>query len=93
MSERLLIGEAKRRQEIFNKISYYLCKINNIIKEIDPKAKAYLFGSVAENKHLISSDIDILVVTRARPEQVISRLWERGIGDPFEIHVIAPEYE
>jgi predicted nucleotidyltransferase len=86
-----LIDEAKRRVEIFRNLDHYLRIIYQTIKELDRDAEIYLFGSVAENRHLVSSDIDILVVTSLRPELVISRLWERGIGDPFEIHVVDRE--
>ncbi len=61
------------------------------MKRLDPNAEAYLFGSVAEGKSLISSDIDILIVTNLKPETVITELWNKGIEDPFEIHVIPPE--
>ncbi len=51
----------------------------------------YLFGSVADGRYLLSGDIDILVVTKLKPEEVIATLWSKGIGDPFEIHVVNEE--
>ena len=59
------------------------------MKSIDRNAEVYLFGSVAEGRHTLSSDIDILVVTEKSPGEVLAALWERGIKDPFEIHVVS----
>jgi predicted nucleotidyltransferase len=60
-----------------------------IVKSIDPEAEVYLFGSVAEGRHLYSSDVDVLIVTeRLRPGEVIAALKEEGFDDPFEIHVV-----
>jgi len=58
---------------------------------LDSHAEAYLFGSVAENRHTYSSDIDVLIVTRAEPAIVHFELWKSGIKEPFEIHVQPPE--
>jgi len=89
--EKLLVEEAKRRAEIFRDLDKYLKKIVEIVKELDRNAEVYLFGSVAEGKHLLSSDIDILVVTNLAPGKVLAILWEKGIKDPFEIHVATKE--
>jgi len=86
--EDLLINEAKRRREIFERLDEYLKKIVETVRKIDSNAEVYLFGSVAEGKHLISSDIDILVVSNLHPGKIIAELWSNGIDDPFEIHVI-----
>lgn len=88
---KLLIKEAKRRAEIFKNLDKYLKKITKIVKELDKNAEVYLFGSVAQGKHLLSSDIDILVVTNLDPAKVLAILWEKGIKDPFEIHVVTKE--
>ena len=93
MSDKLLIKEAKRRRMFFKKLDQYLCLIYTVVKKIDPSAKVYLFGSVAQGTYLLSSDIDILIISRVKPEIIISRLWREGIEDPFEIHVVTPEYE
>lgn len=86
-SEKLLVSEAKRRAQIFNNIDEYLKTIADTVKKLDKNAEAYLFGSVAEGKHLLSSDIDILIITDLPPAEVITELWRSGITDPFEIHV------
>ena len=88
MFEDLIVEEARRRREIFNNLPRYLEIIIDTVKSLDENARIYLFGSVAESRYLLSSDIDILVVTRLRPEEVIAALWNRGIRDPFEIHVV-----
>lgn len=86
--DRLLVEEAKRRAEVFENLPKYLEIIVRRVKELDKDAEVYLFGSVAEGGHLLSSDIDILVVTDLPPGQVIAYLWSKGIKDPFEIHVV-----
>ncbi|UNQ73176.1 nucleotidyltransferase domain-containing protein [Infirmifilum sp. NZ] len=91
MSERLLVEEAKRRAEVFRNLEERLRVIAEVVREMDRDARVYLFGSVAEGRHLLSSDIDVLVVTRRSPGEVLARLWEKGIGDPFEVHVVTEE--
>ena len=58
------------------------------MRSIDENAEVYLFGSVAEGRYVLSSDIDILVDTGRSPGEVLAALWEKGIKEPFEIHVI-----
>ena len=89
MSERMLIEEARKRMEIFGNIDKHLKAIAKIVKGIDKEAKVYLFGSVAEGRYVLSSDIDVLVVTDAYPGVIMAELWKRDIKDPFEIHVIS----
>jgi predicted nucleotidyltransferase len=83
-----LVDEDKRRSEIFERLDEYLKKIVETVKKLDSNAEVYLFGSVAKGKHLISSDIDILVVSDLHPGRIIAELWSNGMNDPFEIHVI-----
>jgi len=85
------VEEAKRRAEIFRDLEKYLGVIAEAVKEIDGDAEVYLFGSVAEGRHTLSSDIDVLVVTDKPPGEVLAKLWERGVEDPFEIHVATKE--
>ncbi|GAY25600.1 DNA polymerase beta subunit [Desulfurococcaceae archaeon AG1] len=89
--EEFLVREAKRRAEIFSNLDKYLRKIVEIVTRLDPGAEVYLFGSVAEDRHLLSSDIDVLVVTKISPGEVLASLWREGIKDPFEIHVITAD--
>lgn len=83
-----MIEEAKRRAEIFRNLPKYLRVILNTVRSIDENAEVYLFGSVAEGRYVLSSDIDILVVTGRSPGEVLAALWEKGIKEPFEIHVV-----
>ena len=86
-SKKLLVKEARRRAEVFKNLDKYLRIIAEVVKKLDPEAKAYLIGSVAEGRHLLSSDIDVLIVTKLPPGKILSELWRAGIKDPFEIHV------
>ncbi|MGC8571432.1 MAG: nucleotidyltransferase domain-containing protein [Caldivirga sp.] len=88
MSLNLFVKEARRRTEVKSNLDKYLRLITEVVSEMDPCAEVYLFGSVAEGRDLVSSDIDVLVVTGISPPLVMVKLWEAGISDPFEIHVI-----
>jgi len=88
LSEELFVEEARRRAEIFKDLERYLTLIAETVKELDEDAEVYLFGSVAEGRHLLSSDVDVLVVTDLSPGDVLAALWKRGIDDPFEVHVV-----
>ena len=88
MWEELLVEEAKERKRIFENLYVYLERIVEVVKRIDPESEVYLFGSVAEGRFLLSSDIDVLVVTSVNPGRVLAELWVSGIREPFEIHVV-----
>lgn len=62
-----------------------------LVKEADPQAEVYLIGSVAEGRHVFSSDIDVLVLTEKKADEILKKLWEAGVEDPFQIHVKTPE--
>ena len=87
----IAIREANKRRRIFNELDKYLEWVKSEVKSIDPDAEVYLFGSVLRGEHLLSSDIDILVVTELKPGYVISELWRRGVKEPFEIHIASRE--
>ncbi|GAB6943698.1 nucleotidyltransferase domain-containing protein [Vulcanisaeta sp. JCM 14467] len=91
MDYNYLIEDARRRQEVFKNLDKYLLMIKSVVRSIDPNAEVYLFGSVAENRHVLSSDIDVLALTNAEPGIVLEKLWRAGIGPPFEIHVRTPD--
>ncbi|MEM4519880.1 MAG: nucleotidyltransferase domain-containing protein, partial [Sulfolobales archaeon] len=91
LSERLLVKLAKYRIEVFRNLKHYLKAIVEVVKELDEHAEVYLFGSIIEGTYTLSSDIDVLVVTDQPPEKILVKLWERGIKDPFEIHIIKKE--
>ncbi|GBC69064.1 hypothetical protein HRbin01_00755 [archaeon HR01] len=90
-SAEFLVKEARRRAEVFRNLRHYLERLADVIARLDPSAEVYLFGSVAENRHLLSSDIDILVVSEKKPGEVLAELWRKGFGDPFEVHVVAAD--
>ncbi|WP_081423251.1 MULTISPECIES: nucleotidyltransferase domain-containing protein [Archaeoglobus] len=70
-------------------------------REVLGEAEVYLFGSVAEGKAVLSSDIDILVVTtreevrKARERaRIIAEIEERAglpFVHPFEFHIMDEE--
>jgi hypothetical protein len=84
----LLVEEAIKRRKIFENLGLHLARIVEVIKRLDPEAEVYLFGSVAEGKYLLSSDIDVLVVTVLNPGLVLAELWRNGVEEPFEVHVV-----
>lgn len=79
------------RQRIFDDLESHLRTIGEVARGLDPGAEVYIFGSVAEGRSVYSSDIDVLVVTKAEPAKVLMELWRAGVKDPFEIHVQPPE--
>jgi len=91
MSREIAVRTAVRRREVFTNLEKYLQTIKETVSRLDPYGEVYLFGSVAENRHTYSSDVDVLVVTRKEPSEVHSELWKSGIKEPFEIHVQEPE--
>ena len=72
MSEELLVREAKLRAEVFKNLPKYLEAIVKVARELDENAEVYLFGNVVNRKHLLSSDIDVLIATNKPPEEVLS---------------------
>jgi len=73
---------------MFENLEKHLRTIVETVRQLDGNARVYLFGSVAEGRYTLSSDIDVLIVTRVKPAEVIAALWRRGVEDPFEIHVV-----
>ncbi|MBD3205732.1 nucleotidyltransferase domain-containing protein [Candidatus Bathyarchaeota archaeon] len=91
MPSEYLIKEVHRRRKVFKDLKKHLENIKETLMSLDKDAEIYLFGSVAENTHNLSSDIDVLVITSLEPARVHLVLWEEGIREPFEIHVQPPE--
>ena len=92
MQSKTAVEAANRRKWIFSHISENLEGIRNAVLKLDNDAKFYLFGSVTAGTSILSSDIDILIITELRVEAVISELWKRGFSDPFEFHVRSQDY-
>ena len=91
-SRELILKYAAKRREVFENLNEYLAKIKKVVKNIDPQAEIYLFGSVAEGNYILSSDIDILIIADKSREKILTELWRNGISDPFEIHIYTAEY-
>ncbi|MEM1946519.1 MAG: nucleotidyltransferase domain-containing protein [Candidatus Caldarchaeum sp.] len=87
MSEKLLIEEALKRREVFANLEKHLEEVKRAVLAVDEYAEVYLFGSVAEGRHTLSSDIDILIVTDKDHVMVRSALWRAGVRPPFELHI------
>ena len=78
---------ALQRRRVFDSLKEHLDVIKRVVCGLDPNAEVYLFGSVAEARSNLSSDIDVLVVTKVEPAKVHLELWRAGVKEPFEIHV------
>ena len=91
-SRELILKYAAKRREVFKNLNEYLAKIKKVVKNIDLQAEIYLFGSIAEGNYILSSDIDILIITDKPREKILTELWRNGISDPFEIHIYTVEY-
>ncbi|MDK2384137.1 MAG: nucleotidyltransferase domain-containing protein [Candidatus Korarchaeota archaeon] len=78
---------------------YYLKKymkvarrVRDIVREIDPDARIYVFGSVVRGRFTASSDIDILVVTEKieKKYEIMVRVY-KATEAPIELHVVTPK--
>jgi predicted nucleotidyltransferase len=49
--------------------------------------KFFYFASVAKNEYVLISDIDVLILTKLKPNEVIAKLRKEGFNEPFEFHV------
>jgi predicted nucleotidyltransferase len=79
-----IIKEAKQRREIFNNLPEHLKEIKKFLKSLDEDCRVFLFGSVARGEHTFVSDIDVLILTKLKPNFVISELRKKGFREPFE---------
>lgn len=85
--EELLIREAVRRREVFENLPMLLKRMKELLNEVDRESKVFLFGSVAKNEYVLTSDIDVLILTKLNPSEVIAKLRKEGFDEPFEFHV------
>ncbi|MBO3754452.1 MAG: nucleotidyltransferase domain-containing protein [Candidatus Brockarchaeota archaeon] len=83
--EELLIREAARREEVFKNLPELLKRIKKI-GEADKESRVFLFGFVARDEHVLTSDIDILILTKLQPCEIIAKLRKEGFDEPFEFH-------
>jgi len=96
MSRELILGEVERRRRVFSRLWEYLAAIREAVRELDPDAEVYLFGSVARGEARPDSDVDVLVVSDrygdevGRVAEVLLRIEERlGFVGVFEVHVVS----
>ncbi|MEM3957584.1 MAG: nucleotidyltransferase domain-containing protein [Thermoproteota archaeon] len=85
--EELLIREAARREEVFKNLPELLKRVKKVMSEADKESKVFLFGSVSSGEHVLTSDIDLLILTKLKPSEVIAKLRKEGFDEPFEFHV------
>jgi len=81
------VKRALQKRRVFDSLKEHLDVLKRVVCELDPDAEVYLFGSVAESRSNLASDIDILIVTKVNPAKVHFELWRAGVKEPFEIHV------
>ncbi|MEM2940138.1 MAG: nucleotidyltransferase domain-containing protein [Thermoproteota archaeon] len=86
--EELLIREAARRREVFENLLKLLKKMKELLNEADRESKFFLFGSIVKNRYVLTSDIDVLILTKLKPSEVIAKLRKEGFDEPFEFHVV-----
>ena len=67
-------------------------EVKRIVREIDPRAEVYVFGSVVKGRFTGASDIDILVVTDMVDKRYdfMVRVY-KTVDAPVELHVASPE--
>lgn len=78
---------AKKRNNVFQHLEDYTERICKLSSEIDPNVEIYIFGSVLKGTNTASSDIDLLIITDSKKNEILKVLFENGIRDPFELHV------
>jgi predicted nucleotidyltransferase len=90
-----ILEENKRiRDHYIKNLDFYLSKIKDTVKNMDPNAKVVLFGSYVRGNFKPDSDIDILVVVNnINNEMDRLRIYHEvnkaiGTTNPFEIHVV-----
>lgn len=88
------------RAKMVKKWRKYLSPIVNVIKEMIPDAKIYIFGSAVRGEIVGGSDIDILIVSNEIPNSNIDRAKlkveiERSLNlplyHPFQFHLANKE--
>ncbi|MEM1944547.1 MAG: nucleotidyltransferase domain-containing protein [Nitrososphaerota archaeon] len=67
-------------------------RVKEIVHEIDPRARVYVFGSVARGEATAMSDIDVLVVTELanRKYDIMVNVY-KTVEEPVELHVVTDE--
>lgn len=84
----IFIREAIRREEVFKNLPKLLKEIKKILNEMDKESRVFLFGSVVKDEYVLISDIDVLILTKLKPNEVIAKLRKEKFDEPFEFHVV-----
>lgn len=74
-------------------------EIVKIIRRYYPDGKILLFGSRAKGDHLVTSDIDLIIVSNMfkdkmfveRPAYILKILYREGVREPLDIICYTPE--
>lgn len=89
----IYIEYSKRVRDVLENPLGLLAGIKNDILRYVQDAKVYLFGSVAQGKYTLSSDIDILVVSDRLEgidkDAIKAYVKMRYIDYPIELHMIS----
>lgn len=66
-------------------------QVKSIVKNFDPKAEVYVFGSVISGKYTGASDLDILVITNTidKKYDIMVEVY-KSIEAPIELHIVTP---
>ncbi|QXJ29173.1 hypothetical protein J5U23_02042 [Saccharolobus shibatae B12] len=92
-----VLEENKRlRDNYIKNLNFYLDRIKEVVRNIDPNTKIILFGSYVRGNFRPDSDIDVLIITNVSNEFDRLKIYHevnKAIGNPnpFEIHVINKE--
>ncbi len=91
----LLRRRQAAKEEVVRNLNFYLCKILQIVRQRDPSAEVYLFGSFARGVARPDSDIDVLIISDVLGRDLLSTAEaldritaELGVTGVFEIHIV-----
>ncbi|MBB5255154.1 nucleotidyltransferase domain-containing protein [Sulfurisphaera ohwakuensis] len=92
----ILEENMKRRERYLKEVDYYLKKIKEVARNIDPTARVILFGSYVRGNFRPDSDIDVLIIANVKDIYDRLKIYHEineviGSPNPFEIHVINEE--
>jgi len=101
--DRVIELQAWRLRELLKWREYIKILIEAVKEVFDKDAEVYIFGSAAENRLTVDSDIDVAIVVKEVPRsgieraELLDKLWRameaRGVPwwYPFEIHIMTKE--
>jgi len=88
----------RKDREYFDNFMEYAERIKEIAERILGEAEVLVFGSVADGRATMASDIDVLIISKNAPKKISEKskvigeiLKEIGVFSPFEIHLVTPE--